>query len=149
MLKFNFYLWLEFKPKQKDCDQILTCGGHCVRTMNERAKNLQPIQILNVEHNYKTKQHTWLGFSWGFNPNPIFDSPQRSKRKVCTKQATLVWRLGCVLTLLEFHHWKSPSFILFTLIMWIICVGRVVFIVCGWFSRTLNYQPLNWVLKLT
>ncbi len=39
MFKFNFYRQLEWKPKLED-NQKPICGGHCVRAMNRRVKNL-------------------------------------------------------------------------------------------------------------
>lgn len=107
--------------------------------------------------------HDWASHG-GWTPIQFLILPQRSKRKVCTKQATLVWvwerweriwfelikqspdmfnHLGaCWLTSWVTNILISPSLLYHfrhrTLHMWIICVGRVVFIVCGWFSRTLN-----------
>ncbi len=40
MLKFNFYLQLEWKPNLEDYNQKPICDGHSMRAMNKRAKNL-------------------------------------------------------------------------------------------------------------
>jgi len=76
MSKFNFYLQFEWKPKLEDYNQKPICGGHCVRAMNRRAKNLWLMQNLNVKCSYKIEQHTWIFLSRGLNPNLVLGSPQ-------------------------------------------------------------------------
>lgn len=49
MLKFNFYLRLESKPKLEDWNQNPFCGWHCAIAMNKRARSLQLMQNMNIK----------------------------------------------------------------------------------------------------
>jgi hypothetical protein len=44
-------IWME--TKLEDYNQKPICGGHCVRAMNRRAKNLWLMQNLHVKCSYK------------------------------------------------------------------------------------------------
>jgi hypothetical protein len=95
MLEFNFYLWFESKPKLKDCDQILV---HVVGIVWEQwmkgLRTCKPCKIwmLNIITRLNNT-HDWASHG-GWTPIQFLILPQWSKRKVCTKQATLVWGLG-------------------------------------------------------